>query len=352
MLVPVKYAEAPAPVKCSKKSVLSIRLGACEHGMTRVCAAQMMVKCAVTKTPGAALQGKPFPRWLSIAILLGIAATFGSNHIAARVAFDHGVNVTTAVAARSIGAALFVLALLLVSGVPLALPAAKRRRAIAIGLIIAVQSYCIYSAVARIPVALALLVLNTFPMLYTLLSWAAGGGRPARRALIAMPVALCGLALALDVAGKREGFAGRWTEIGAGVGFAFASALCFATALYLTSHWLKDVDGRLRTLLTMSSAALLLLAAGAVAGTLALPANPGGWLGLGLLVLFYGAASTTLFVLLPRLDPLNNAATLNVEPIAVLFLAWPILGQSVAPLQIAGALVVVGAVIALGTGKR
>jgi drug/metabolite transporter (DMT)-like permease len=36
----------------------------------------------------------------------------------------------------------------------------------------------------------------------------------------------------------------------------------------------------------------------------------------------------------------------------VLFLAWPILGQSAAPRQIVGALIVVGAVIALGTAKR
>ena len=298
------------------------------------------------------MQGKPIPRWLSIAILLIIATTFGSNHIAARVAFDHGVNITTAVAARSIGAALFVLVLLLASRVPLALPAATRWRAVAVGVLIAVQSYCIYSAVARIPVALALLAFNTFPMMFTLISWAAGSERPARRALIAMPVALCGLALALDVFGKSGDIAGRWAEIGAGVGFALGAAVSFATALFLTSRWLKDVDGRLRTLLTMSTVAVLLLAAGAVAGNLALPANPGGWLGLGLLMLFYGTAFTALFVLLPRLDALNNSAARTFEPIAVLFLAWPILGQSVAPLQIVGALVVVGAVVALGSAKH
>jgi len=298
------------------------------------------------------LQSKPIPRWLSIAILLIIATVFGSNHIAARVAFDHGVNITTAVAARSIGAALFVGVLLLVSRVPLALPAATRWRAVAVGVLIAVQSYCIYSAVARIPVALALLAFNTFPMMFTLISWAAGSERPARRALIAMPVALAGLALALDVSGRSGDIAGRWLEIGAGVGFALGAAVSFAAALFLTSRWLKEVDGRLRTLLTMSTVAVLLLAAGAVAGNLALPANPGGWLGLGLLMLFYGTAFTALFVLLPRLDALNNSAALNFEPIAVLFLAWPILGQSVAPLQILGALIVVGAVVALGTAKH
>ena len=109
------------------------------------------------------MQGKPFPRWVSIALLLLIATTFGSNHIAARVAFDHGVNIITAVAARSVGAALFVGALLYASRVPLALPRATRWRAVAIGVLIAFQSYCLYSAVARIPVALALLALTPSP---------------------------------------------------------------------------------------------------------------------------------------------------------------------------------------------
>jgi len=298
------------------------------------------------------LHGKPFPRWVSIAVLLVIATTFGSNHIAARYAFNHGVNITTAVAARSIGAALFVLALLIASRVPLALPNATRWRAIGIGVLIAVQSFCLYSAVALIPVALALLAFNTFPMMFTLLSWAVDKQRPARRALIAMPTALIGLALALDVFGASGGIAGRWAEIGAGVGWALGAAVSFALALLLTSRWLKDVDGRLRTFLTMTTVAVLLLAAGAVAGNLALPANPGAWLGLALLTLFYGTAFTALFVLLPRLDALNNSAALNFEPIAVLFLAWPTLGQRVAPLQIVGALIVVGAVVALGSAKR
>lgn len=298
------------------------------------------------------MHGKPFPRWVSIAVLLVIATTFGSNHIAARYAFNHGVNITTAVAARSIGASLFVLALLIASRVPLALPNATRWRAIGVGVLIAVQSFCLYSAVARIPVALALLAFNTFPMMFTLLSWAVDKERPARRALIAMPTALIGLALALDVFGASGGIAGRWAEIGAGVGWALGAAVSFALALLLTSRWLKDVDGRLRTFLTMTTVAVLLLAAGALAGNLALPANPGAWLGLALLTLFYGTAFTALFVLLPRLDALNNSAALNFEPIAVLFLAWPTLGQRVAPLQIVGAVIVVGAVVALGSAKR
>ena len=43
---------------------------------------------------------------------------------------------------------------------------------------------------------------------------------------------------------------------------------------------------------------------------------------------------------------------MNVEPVFALALAWLLLGQSIAPVQIAGALLVVGAVLALGLRKR
>jgi drug/metabolite transporter (DMT)-like permease len=45
------------------------------------------------------------------------------------------------------------------------------------------------------------LVFNTFPLILSLLSWAAGAERPTRRMLAMMPVALAGLALALDAGG-------------------------------------------------------------------------------------------------------------------------------------------------------
>lgn len=293
---------------------------------------------------------QPIPRWVGIALLLGIAVVFGSNHVAARVAFDHGTNVTTAVAFRSAGTALFVLGLLLVNGVSLALPAATRGRAVLIGLILAVQSYCLYSAVAVIPVALALLAFQTFPMVLALVSWAAGGERPSRRVLLAMPVALAGLALALDVYGRSGDVAGRWSEIGAGVLWATGASLAFASVLFFTTKWLPAVDGRLRSFMIMSVVAVATLAGGALAGDFRLPADQTGWIALVLLAALYGTAITSLFVVLPRLGAVNNSVVLNFEPIAVLAIAWMVLDQKVAPLQVLGAFIVVGAIMA--TGKK
>jgi drug/metabolite transporter (DMT)-like permease len=294
----------------------------------------------------------PLPRWLGIATLLVIAVTFSLNHIAARVAFDHGVSVVTGVVFRSGGTALALLALLIALRTPLTLPRLTLGRALAIGVVVAVQSYCIYAAVARLPVALALLTFNTYPMLFALMTWAAGVERPSRSAFAAMLVALFGLALALDITHTGEQLAVRWSEIGAGVAFATGSSLAFASVLFLNARWLQGVDGRVRSFYTMASCGVVALAAVAATGTLALPTDGMGWLGLTLLTLFYGSAITALFVLQPRMRSASDIAVLNFEPVALLVLGWVILGQGLAPLQIAGALIVIGAVVALGMEKR
>jgi len=293
----------------------------------------------------------PLPRWLGIATLLVIAVTFSLNHIAARVAFDHGVSVVTGVVFRSGGTALALLALLIALRTPLTLPRLTLGRALAIGVVVAVQSYCIYAAVARLPVALALLTFNTYPMLFALMTWAAGVERPSRSAFAAMLVALFGLALALDITHTGEQLAVRWSEIGAGVAFATGSSLAFASVLFLNARWLQGVDGRVRSFYTMASCGVVALAAVAATGTLALPADGMGWLGLTLLTLFYGSAITALFVLQPRMRSASDIAVLNFEPVALLVLGWVILGQELAPLQIAGALIVIGSVVALGMAK-
>lgn len=299
---------------------------------------------------------QPMPRWLGVIVLLGIAATFGANHVAARLAFDHGVGVSTAVAVRSLGTALFVLVLLRVSRVSLRIPGPTLRRGLLIGVLVAVQSFCLYSAVARIPVALALLAFNTFPIMLGLVSWLAGGERPARRTLVAMPVALIGLAIALDVAGVgNRAVAGGGASFAAmlpGVGFALGASVCFGVALHLIGRWLPAVDGRLRTLMFMVVVAVVTIAAGAATTGFRWPDDATGWTGLTLLTVLYGAAITGLFVVLPRLGAVNNAAIMNFEPVAALGMAWAVLGQTVSPIQLLGGAIVIGAIVYLSTGPR
>ena len=172
--------------------------------------------------------------------------------------------------------------------------------------------------------------------------------------LIAMPVILLGLALALDVLGAASGLgaSGQWSRIGAGVAFALAAAGTFGLALVLTQHEAADVDGRVRTATTMVTAGLIALITVGLQGGFHLPQAPAGWGGLAALTFLYGTAFTIMFTVLPKLGVVGNSAIMNVEPVFALVLAWLILGQSIAPVQVAGALVVVGAVMVLGLRRR
>lgn len=290
----------------------------------------------------------------AFATLLLIALVMGANHVAARVAFNHGVDVATAVVFRSGVTALVVMGLLLVTRVRLRLTARHRRMLPVIGLLIGVQSLCLYSAVARLPVALALLAFNTFPIWTALWAWLVYRERPARSLLLAMPVILVGLALALDVFGAASGLgaAVQWGRIGVGVAFALAAGCVFGLGLVLTQHAAGDVDGRLRTATTMAMACLVGLASVAVQGGFHFPQAAAGWWGLSALTCLYGTGFTIMFTVLPRLGVVGNSAIMNVEPVFALVLAWLVLGQSIAPMQVAGALMVVGAVIWLGLRKR
>lgn len=301
---------------------------------------------------GAALGGTAF------ATLLAIAFVMGANHVAARLAFDDGLDVATAVACRSLVTAIVVAVLVRLSGVPAGFPrtlgasltARHRRMLPLVGALIGVQSLCLYAAVARLPVALALLAFNTFPLWVALADALLYRRRPARATLLAMPVILLGLAMALDVLGAASGLGAgaQWQQMGAGVAFALVAAATFGAALVLTQHELAVIDGRVRTVCTLGLVGVLAAAAVVLQGGPSWPASAAGWTGLAALTLLYGGGFTVMFTVLPRLGVAGNSPILNIEPVCALVLAWAVLGQSIAPLQLVGAAIVVGAVMALG----
>jgi drug/metabolite transporter (DMT)-like permease len=302
----------------------------------------------MSSPPAKTLSGSAF------ATLLLIALMMGANHVAARLAFDHGVSVSTAVLFRSAVTAVVVWLIVRLTRVPVHVSQGQRRALFKIGLLVGLQSLCLYSAVARLPVALALLAFNTYPLWTALWAWWLKHERIEPRVLRAMPLLLLGLALALDVAGAASGLgaSAHWGRIGAGVGFALLAAASFGLALVFTQHDTAGLDGRVRTAVTM---ALVAVAAGigvAAQGGLALPQAPPGWWGLLGLTVLYGTAFTIMFTVLPKLGVVGGSPIMNVEPIFALVLAWAILGQAVAPMQVGGGLLVVATVMWLGLARR
>jgi drug/metabolite transporter (DMT)-like permease len=290
---------------------------------------------------------------LAFATLLLIAFMMGANHVAARIAFNHGANVASAVVFRSLVTAAVVGGIVLWQGTTFVITARHKRFLPMIGVLIGVQSLCLYSAVARLPVALALLAFNTYPLWATLWDRVFYKRKPELIVLKTMPVILIGLALALDVFGAASGLGAtaQWQKIGEGVAFAIAAGATFGLAMVLTEHEASALDGRVRTLSTLSIAALVALASASLQGGFRFPNDMIGWGGLLALTFLYGTAFTIMLSVLPKLGVAGNSAIMNVEPVFALVLAWLVLDQSISPIQLAGALLVVSAVLGLGLRK-
>jgi drug/metabolite transporter (DMT)-like permease len=290
----------------------------------------------------------------AFATLLLVAFMMGANHVAARFAFNHGVDVITAVSFRSAVTALVVGLILWQQKVQIQIQPHHKKYLPLIGLIIAVQSVCLYSSVARLPVALALLAFNTYPLSTAFWARVLYKHQPEKAVLWSMPIILVGLALALDVMGAASGLgaSAHWAQIGSGVAFALTASATFGLALVYTQHETAGLDGRVRTFSSMSLVGVLAVAVAISQGGFHLPNAPAGWWGLGMLTFLYGTAFTILFTVLPRLGVVGNSAIMNVEPVFALTLAWALLDQAIAPIQLVGAALVVGAVMWLGLRKR
>jgi drug/metabolite transporter (DMT)-like permease len=203
-------------------------------------------------------------------------------------------------------------------------------------------------------VALALLAFNSWPMWTALWARVLYGQRADRRTLLATPLLLAGLALALDVFGAASGLGAQaqWSRIGAGVVFALGAGATFGLLMVVTQHEIAAVDGRLRSAVTMAVVGVLALVVTQALGGLKLPHGAPGWWGLVMLTVLYGTAFTIMFTLLPRLGVVGSSPILNVEPVAAMVLAWALLDQRIAAVQVLGALIVVGTVMVLGLRRR
>lgn len=294
------------------------------------------------------------PRHLAIFLMMSVATMFAANHVSARLAFDNGTGLLLAVLMRSGVACLILLTLVVVQKKRLWLPPGTWPWQLAVGLLIAIQSVSLYSAVARLPVVIALLLVNTFPIQLALLSWALGGSRPSLRSCLIMGTILIGLLVVLDIPSWFADANAMGPEWLVGIGFGLSAAFAFACALWVTEHRLARVGSTLRSLLTMQTVFIVMIVGGllgVVPGGMSLPDNSSGWTGLALLALLYGSAFSLLFIFVPRLDMARNAPVMNFEPVASLLLGYIVLGQMLSPSQLVGGAVVVGGIVVLSLSK-
>jgi drug/metabolite transporter (DMT)-like permease len=271
--------------------------------------------------------------------------------ILARIAYAHGVDTLTLLALRFAIAALVMLAI-----------ARRRRIAMPSGSMLAAlvllgalgyggQAFTFFTALTLAPAGLVALLLYLHPALVTLLAAAILREPITLAKSTALLLALAGMVLTIAPA-LGAGASATAPGGAAGIGFALAAATFYS--LYIVAGaWL----GRRATPLTMSTvvivSAALVFCSVAWAGGPHWPQGLAGWLAVVAIALISTVAAITLyFAGLERIGPTRAATLSTLEPLVTVTLAAIVLGETIAPVQMAGGALILAAVVILACAGR
>lgn len=267
--------------------------------------------------------------------LVTIATLFATGSTFARLSYDSGATALAVNTARSICAALMLVVVLRVQGVPLGLPAPVAWRSLALGLFLAGYSWSLFMAIGIMPVALAIVVFYTWPFMVGLGAWAMGQERLTWLWPLAAGIAFVGLALALGLGPGLPAPDAR------GIAYALAGAAGWAVLLLLNRRLVGRGDSRPVTLWMLVSAIVVYALAALLLGDFHLPTTPVGWAAFAASAGIYSVLPMSVFAVAGAAGPVRTALVMNFEPIASMILTALILDQVLAPLQMFGAVVVV-----------
>jgi drug/metabolite transporter (DMT)-like permease len=283
-------------------------------------------------------------------LCLGSGAAFGAMAVFGKLAYDAGATVGTLLAVRFTLAAAVFWALVVAGGAAPELRALRPREAgAALGLGAcgyALQAGCYFAALERIDASLLSLVLYTFPAIVAAAAVALGREQLDGRRVTALALACGGLALVLAGAGT-----GRLDPRGAALGLG-------AAVVYSTYILASDViAARIRPLvlaaIVCTGAAVALTAGSALLGELRPAAlTPAGWGWLACLAVVSTVGAIGLFFAgLRRVGPTTASILATSEPLVTVLLAFAVFGETLGAVQLAGGVLVLGAVLVLNAPR-
>jgi drug/metabolite transporter (DMT)-like permease len=287
----------------------------------------------VTGTPSAHRRG--------IAFCAASACGFGAMAIFAKEAYATGVTVVSLLAVRFVLAALAFWAIAAVRGARL-----PERRTVVLALLLgavvyAAQGGLYFGALTRIDASLASLLTYIYPILVFGAALALGREQVSSRRLGALGLASAGTALVL--------FGGSIGAVDAtGVAMALGCAVIYAAYILLSDRLVADVDPFVLAALVTTGAAATMLVAGAGGGSLHLGFGLSGWLWLAALAWGSTVLGISAFFLgMREVGPGTASIVSTVEPAVTVTLATTIYGEALGPSQLAGGVLVLGAVVIL-----
>ena len=282
---------------------------------------------------------------LGYAAVVAAAALWAVAAVIARRLFDSGVSPVELTESRAV---LAFVGFALVPGAWRRAESAGWAPVLGLGVAIAFVNVTYYVAISRVPVAVALVVQYTAPAL--IVGWTAVASRkaPSPEVLAALAVALVGVVLVVDL---TPGAIGSIDALG--LAMAVASAVFFSTYIVLAERTGAVYGSNGAMLRAFAFASLLWvvyqLPRGVPDDLLELSNLPG--------VLYVGLAGTLAPFLLfawgvGRVRAERAAIAATLEPVIAAVVAWGWLDQRLSALQVLGAALVVGAVVALQSRRQ
>lgn len=270
----------------------------------------------------------------------GIVAAlgFGASNVFGKIAFAAGADVLTLVTFRGFIGIAFVWTWLRFSPPPAAHSPRARGVAVGLGLLFAGNVYCVFKAIEAIPVPMAVLAYFVYPILTGIGGAITGLDKLSGRAALAALAAFAGLALMIGAHPGDLAFAG--------LAFAFAGALLRTAMLLVTRAEMGGADTRLTSYYSLVSSTAILAAICLVTQTWNLPQTLPGWGGFLGTSVATTVAILALFASTARIGPFRTALTMNLEPVVSTLLSIALLGESIGPLQMLGAAIMIAALCA------
>jgi drug/metabolite transporter (DMT)-like permease len=275
---------------------------------------------------------------------LASAAGFGAMGVFGKLAYEEGTTVGTLLASRFALAAVLFWVILIASRGLATLRAIGRRDlliALALGAVgYAAQAGSFFAALDLMDASLLALILYTYPVLVAVAAVAIG--RERARPSTALALALGSAGLVFVLAGASAGaFHGLGTVLG------LTAASVYTVYILVSDGITERVPPLVLSTLVCTGAAVTLTLASLALGDLdpgAVSAAGFGWIGSLAVVSTVGAVM--LFFAGLRLVGPTAAAILSIlEPVVTVALAYVVFDEALGPVQLAGGLLVLGAVL-------
>lgn len=287
------------------------------------------------------MSGPSKPAARGVVLILASTVAYGSMAILAKIAFAGGVRPLGLLAFRFLLAGLLFTLTIPKAASPLPWPI--RFRLWGLGGIFIVNAVAYFTALERTPASLVSVLVFTYPVMVMFLSALLGLDPLTVRGLTAAVLAVAGSALAIG------GTAGGAST--SGVALALLAALLYACYVVIGSRLLATIPTEAVARHVVGLCALLCLPWGAWRGELVLPSTTAAWVSLVII----GSVSTFVAMRaflagVERIGAARASVLSTLEVFVTVGLAALFLGETVSLRQVAGAALVLAAVLLQNLG--